>query len=88
MIENIQAAGIYIFVIKDEPESEKNGFIMPDQGKKKPNSGKIITVGHNVTDPNAKVGEKAIFANGSGIPIEIFSQEIHVLREDQILGYL
>lgn len=88
MIENLQAAGIYVFVIKDEPEKEISGFIIPDQAKKKPNTGEILSVGAKVEDGNAKKGAKAIFAQGNGIPIEIFGQEIHVLRQDQILGYL
>lgn len=88
MIENLQAAGIYLFVIKDEPEKEIAGFVIPDQAKKKPNTGEILSVGAKVEDENAKKGCKAIFAQGNGIPIEIFGKEIHVLRQDQILGYL
>lgn len=88
MIEKLQAAGIYLFVIKDTPEEEIAGFKIPDQAKKKPNTGEILSVGAKVEDENAKKGYKAIFAQGNGIPIEIFGKEIHVLRQDQILGYL
>lgn len=88
MIEKLKAAGIYIFVIKDEPEKEIAGFVIPDQAKKKPNTGEVLSVGAHVSDENAKKGSKAIFAQGNGIPIEIFGKEIHVLREDQILGYI
>lgn len=88
MIDKLQAATIYVYVIKDEPEKEIAGFVIPDQAKKKPNTGEIISIGYRVEDPNAKKGGKAIFAQGNGIPIEIFGTEIHVLREDQILGYI
>ncbi len=88
MIDQLQAAGIYLFVIKDEPEKEIAGFVIPDQGKRKPNTGNIISVGAKVDDENAKMGRKAIFAQGNGIPVEIFGEEIHVLRQDQILGYI
>lgn len=88
MIENLQAAGVYVFVIKDEPEKEIAGFVIPDQAKKKPNTGQIISVGSKVSDPEAKTGVKAIFAQGNGIPVEIFGTEIHILREDQVLGYI
>ncbi len=88
MIEKLQAAGIYVFVIKDEPEKEMSGFVIPDQAKKKPNTGNIISVGSKVSDPEAKAGVKAIFAQGNGIPVEIFGTEIHILREDQVLGYI
>lgn len=89
MIEKLQAAGIYIFVIKDDPEKElSGGFIIPDQAKQKPNMGEIISVGAKVEDENAQKGVKAIFAKGNGIPIDLFGKEIQVLREDQILGYI
>lgn len=86
MIEDIQAMGIHIWVLRDEPETDINGFVIPDQAQKKPHTGLILTVGGKVEDKNAKAGMTAIFNRGAGFPIEVFGTEVTVLREDQLLG--
>lgn len=86
MIENIQAIGIHIWVIRDKPETEINGFAIPDQAQKKPHTGRILSVGGKVEDKNAKAEMTAIFNRGAGFVIEVFDTEITVLREDQLLG--
>ncbi len=87
-IEKLQAVGQYTFVILDNPDVERSGFIMPEASLKKPNTGEIISVGNLVADKNIKKGRKAVFNKGAGSVIEIFDVEIKVLNEGQILGVI
>jgi co-chaperonin GroES (HSP10) len=88
MIDKLDAAGYHIFVIRDETETEKLGFLLPDNAQKKPNTGEIISVGQLIEDKNVKKGRKAIFNRQAGFEIELFDTTITVLRADQILGCL
>jgi len=85
-IEKLQAVGLFVFILRDEPEAEKMGLILPDQAKKKPNTGEIISVGSTVSDKKISKGKKAIFNQQAGFIIEIFGKEITVLNEAQVLG--
>lgn len=89
MIDKLTAVGEYIFVIKDEPVTEKGGFKIPEASIKAPNTGEIISVGSLVQDKNVKKGRKAIFNKQVGGTIELFDKEITVLNgNNQLLGIL
>lgn len=88
-IENIQACGEFIFLIKDAAETERGGLLLPEPSIKKPNTGKIISVGNLVYDKTIKVGKTAIFSKQVGSDIEIFDTEITVLNgNNQVLGII
>ena len=65
-LDKLQAVGEFLFVLRDEPESEVGGLIIPDLSKEKTNTGLILTVGINVNDTNVKKGMKAVFNKAAG----------------------
>lgn len=83
MIENLIAVGFNVIVIRDAPEKEKGGLEIPDSVVKKPNTGKIIGVGQDVTDKNVEIGKTAVFHKSSGNSIEIFGTEITILIQNE-----
>lgn len=88
-IENLEAVGEFVYVIKDEAETERNGLLIPELSVKKPNMGTILSVGENVLDSRIVKGRKAIFNKAVGEPIELFDTEITVLNgNQQISGVL
>lgn len=87
MIENLKAVGEFIFLVKDEPNTHFGGLKLPETAVKKPNKGKIISVGNLVQDKNVKVGRTAIFSKQVGTEIDLFDTEITVLNgNQQLLG--
>lgn len=88
-IENLQAIGEYVFVIKDEPETERYGIAVPEPSIKKPNIGTILSVGDHVIDKNVIAGKKAVFNKAVGEAIELFGVEITTLNGNtQITGVI
>lgn len=86
-LEKLKAVGEYVFVIKDEAETTYGSIQLPETAIRKPNTGKIISVGKNVTDLNIKQGKWAIFSRQVGSEIEIFDTSITVLNgNNQVLG--
>lgn len=82
-----QAYGENIWVIRDEPAGETGGIIIPDYGKKKPNTGKIVSIdGEYIKSKIVKVGCTAIFNKASGQEVEFEGTEYTVLRKEQVLG--
>lgn len=83
-----KATNNFVWVIRDQVESEKNKLLMPGHGKEKPNTGIIISAGANVQDGNIKGGKnkKALFHKGSGQEIEYGGQIYLVLIDQQIIG--
>lgn len=82
-IDNICACGFMVIVLKDEiPTHTKSGIPMPELGAKQPNTGKVISVGSEVTDKTVQVGKTAVFHKGSGNPIQIFDTEVTFLIQN------
>ncbi len=84
----IVATNNCVWVIREVPESEKNGLLIPDSAKKKAHRGKIITVGKLVTDKTITKDGTAIFNMTSGFEIEIDGEVYVVLRDVDIIGIL
>lgn len=82
-IETLQAVGEFVYVIKDEAETQMDGLLIPEPSIKKPNIGTILSVGGIVSDSNISAGKKAIFNKSVGEPIELFGVEITVLNGNQ-----
>lgn len=85
-----QAVSFFVFVVKDEKQSERGGIVIPDSVQKKPNTGRIISVGSLVTDENIRPGMKAIFQKAIGQEIVMPEVTFVVLNADpqqsQLLG--
>lgn len=84
----IQATNNFIFVVRDVIEGEKDGFFIPDQGREKPPTGEIISVGELVQDKKIKSAKnkKCMFHKGVGMPIEYEGVEYLVLEDRQIIA--
>ena len=88
-IEKIQAVNGFVYLIKDAPATHKGGLLMPEPSKKKPNTGKILSVGNLVIDKNIRKGRTALFNKQAGGEIEIFNTEITIVSgNDQIHGVI
>lgn len=72
-----------LFVIRDETiERTKHGVIIPDGDKERPNRGTVIAIG-----PDCKFaynGQHIIFGQHHGFELQIGTEEITVLREQDI----
>jgi co-chaperonin GroES (HSP10) len=91
-IDKIQAVGYIVMVVRDTPEKERGGLVLPELSQKKPNTGKILSVGEQVKkiDANIKPGRTAIFGRQTGTEIHIFDTSITILNAEQaqVLGVL
>jgi co-chaperonin GroES (HSP10) len=87
-LDKIQASGHIVMVIRDIPESEKDGVIIPPSVQKKPNTGKVLSVGELVEDKSIVKGKTAIFSRQVGTEIVIFDTAITILnaQHEQVLG--
>lgn len=87
-LDKIVASGHIVMVIRDVPESEKDGLFIPETARKKPNTGRILTVGELVEDKSIQPGKMAIFSKQVGTEIRIFDTDITVLNaaHEQVLG--
>jgi chaperonin GroES len=71
------------------------GIILPDTAKEKPQRGEVIAVGPGktldngkVTSVDVKVGDKIVYSKYGGTEIKIGSEEVIILRADDVLGVL
>jgi co-chaperonin GroES (HSP10) len=85
-----KATNNFIFIIRDEIETEKAGLYIPNQGQEKPSRGEIFSIGGKVTDPDIKKskGMKGVFHKGIGFTIDIDGAEYLVLQEHEIIAIL
>ena len=88
-IDNLVAVGEFLFVIKDEAQTEKYGLDIPEPKLKAPNVGLILSVGELVQDKNIVKGKKAVFNKQVGGEIELFGVTITVLNgNSQVNGVI
>lgn len=86
-IGDLVAVSEFVYLIKDEAVTKKGGLDMPELSVKKPNTGKILSVGNLVQDKNIRKGKTAVFNKQVGNEIELFDTEITVLNgNSQISG--
>ena len=83
---SIQAKNNCVWVIRDVPESEKGGILIPDSAKKKAHIGKVISVGKLTEDKSIKVGSSVVFNKTSGFELEVDGITYVVLRGTEIVG--
>ena len=79
----------------DSEEKTKGGIIIPDSAKEKPLEGKVIAAGPGKKDDSGKSqpldvkkGDKVLFGKYSGTEIKIDSEDMVILREEDILGII
>ena len=79
----------------EEQETSRNGIIIPDSAKEKPQEGEVIAVGHGkrledgtLVALDVKAGDRILFGKYSGNEIKLDSVEYIIMREDDVLGVL
>ena len=77
----------------EEQETSRNGIIIPDSAKEKPQEGEVIAVGRGkrlengtMTPLDVKAGDRILFAKYSGSDTKVNGTEYLIMREDDILG--
>ena len=79
----------------EEQEAVRNGIIIPDSAKEKPQEGEVIAVGHGKRLENGtlvpldvKPGDRILFGKYSGSDTKVEGTEYLIMREDDVLGIL
>jgi chaperonin GroES len=79
----------------EEQETSRNGIIIPDSAKEKPQEGEVIAVGHGkrledgtLVALDVKAGDRILFGKYSGNEIKLDGTEYIIMREDDVLGVL
>jgi chaperonin GroES len=73
----------------------RNGIVIPDSAKEKPQEGEVIAVGHGkrledgkLANLDVKVGDRILFGKYSGSETKLEGTEFLIMREDDVLGVL
>lgn len=84
----MKATNEFVLVIRDKVETETKGFVLPSDGKKKPNIGTIFSVGVLVKDGNIKSGKgkRCLFHSTVGWDISHEGVDYLVLEATQIIS--
>ena len=79
----------------EEQESTRNGIVIPDSAKEKPQQGEVIAAGRGkrlengqMVDLDVKAGDRILFGKYSGNEIQLDGAEYIIMREDDVLGVL
>jgi chaperonin GroES len=79
----------------DEVETSRNGIIIPDSAKEKPQEGTVIAAGHGkrledgtLVPLDVKAGDRILFGKYSGSETKLDGTEYIIIREDDVLGIL
>jgi chaperonin GroES len=79
----------------EDKETSRNGIIIPDSAKEKPQEGEVIAVGHGKRLDNGslvaldvKAGDRILFGKYSGSETKLDGTEYIIIREDDVLGIL
>ena len=81
--------------IDDAEESTRNGIIIPDSAKEKPQEGEVIAVGRGKRSEDGKLvaldvkaGDRVLFGKYSGSDTKLEGTDYLIMREDDVLGIL
>jgi chaperonin GroES len=79
----------------EEQETTRNGIIIPDSAKEKPQEGEVLAVGHGkrledgkLVALDVKVGDRVLFGKYSGSDTKLEGTEYMIMREDDVLCVL
>ena len=77
----------------EEERKTPGGIVIPDTVKEKPIQGEVVSIGHGkvledgkVRPLDVKVGDKILFGKYSGTEVKIGTEELLVMREEDIMG--
>jgi chaperonin GroES len=79
----------------DDKEQVKNGIIIPDTAKEKPQEGEVVALGTGKTDDEGKKieftvkkGDKVLISKYGGTEVKVDGTSYLIMREDDILGII
>jgi chaperonin GroES len=79
----------------EEQETTRNGIVIPDSAKEKPQEGEVMAVGHGkrledgtLVSLDVKTGDRILFGKYSGSDTKLAGTEYLIMREDDVLGIL
>jgi len=79
----------------EEQETARNGIVIPDSAKEKPQQGEVMAVGKGkrlddgkMVTLDVKVGARILFGKYSSNEIKLDGLEYIIMREDDVLGVL
>jgi chaperonin GroES len=79
----------------EEQETTRNGIVIPDSAKEKPQEGEVIAVGQGkrlddgtLAALEVKAGDRVLFGKYSGSDTKVEGTEYIIMREDDVLGVL
>ena len=79
----------------EEQETTRNGIVIPDSAKEKPQEGEVIAVGRGkrlddgtLLALDVKAGDRILFGKYSGSDTTLDGSEYIMMREDDVLGIL
>jgi chaperonin GroES len=80
---------------KEESETKVGSIVVPDSAKEKPQEAEVVAVGPGRLSEDGKVlpldlkkGDKVLIGKWSGTEVTVDSEELLILKEDEILGVL
>ena len=79
----------------EEEKASPGGIIIPDSATEKPIKGEVVAVGNgkiqdngNIQPLDVKVGDTVLFGKYSGTEVTIDSDELVVMKEDDIMAVI
>ena len=79
----------------EEDEQVRDGIIIPDSAKEKPQEAEVIALGTggkdgdgNAVEFNVKVGDRVLTSKYGGTEVKIGGETYMLVREDDILGVI
>ena len=93
---NIKPLADRVLVEPLEAETKTaSGIIIPDAAAEKPDQGEVLAVGPGKRDdsgklnaPDVKVGDRVLFGKYAGQTVKVGSDELLVMREDDIMAII
>jgi len=83
---------IVIRLIESETQT-KSGIFIPDAAVEKPSQGDVVAAGPGRTTEDGvlvsnqvKAGDRVLFGKHAAIPVKIDGEELHILREDDVMA--
>ena len=79
----------------EEQETTRNGIVIPDSAKEKPQEGEVMAIGRGkrlddgkMVSLDVQVGDRILFGKYTGNDIKLDGIEYIIMREDDVLGVL
>lgn len=79
----------------EEQETTRNGIVIPDSAKEKPQEGEVMAVGHGkrledgeLATLGVTVGDRILFGKYAGSETTLNGTDYIIMREDDVLGVL